>query len=231
MNDTKKKRSSGNRDLTVKVKTAKGRKLSSTRWLQRQLNDPFVAAAKRDGYRSRAAYKLIEIDDKFNFLKSGATVIDLGCAPGSWTQIAAQRCQSEQKKGSVIGLDLLEISPIPGATCLVGDFLEEETFQELLGNIGEQKANVVLSDMAPAAMGHKQTDHLRIMGLCEAAFEFACDILAHDGAFLAKVLQGGTENALLAEMKRRFASVRHIKPKASRADSSELYVLALGYHG
>lgn len=222
---------SGSRDLSIKVKTAKGRKLSSTRWLQRQLNDPFVSAAKRDGYRSRAAYKLIEIDDKFGILKPGARVIDLGCAPGSWTQVAAQRIRLDQTKGKLIGIDLLEVEPISQVIFYCGDFMEDDTLYWLEKTLNGEKVDVVLSDMAPAATGHKQTDHLRIVGLCEVALEFACEVLAPNGAFLAKVLQGGTESELLNVMKKNFARTRHIKPKASRAESSELYVLATEFRG
>lgn len=231
MSTSKKSKGGGNRDLSVKVKTAKGRKLSSTRWLQRQLNDPYVADAKRDGYRSRAAYKLIEIDDKYALLKPGMTVVDLGCAPGSWTQIGVQRIKSLEGEGRIIGLDLIEVEPIPGADLIVGDFLDEQTLKQLEAFCAGRDVDLVMSDMAPATTGHKSTDHLRIMALCEAALYFAYDCLAPNGTFLAKVFQGGTEADLLADMKKRFKTIRHIKPKASRADSSELYVLATGFCG
>lgn len=220
---------SGARDLTVKVKTARGRKLSSTKWLQRQLNDPYVAAAKRDGYRSRAAYKLLEIDDKYHLLKPAMNVVDLGCAPGGWAQVAAKRVKSDMGEGQVIGIDLLEVEPITGVEMIQGDFMDDDAPDKLIAMLGGKKANIVMSDMAAASTGHKQTDHLRIIGLCEVALDFAVNILDEKGIFLAKVLQGGTENDLLTLMKQNFAIVRHVKPKASRADSSELYVLATGF--
>ncbi len=219
----------GARHLTVNVKTAKGRKLSSTRWLQRQLNDPYVAAAKRDGFRSRAAYKLIEIDDKYSICKPGMRVIDLGAAPGGWSQVAVTRVKAAEGKGKVIAIDLNEMEPISGAICLQCDFMDENAPNLIQKALGEDHADIVLSDMAAPATGHKRTDHLRIMGLCEVALEFAQEILSPDGIFLAKVLQGGTESDLLTAMKRDFQTVRHVKPKASRADSSELYVLATGF--
>lgn len=238
----------GERNLSVKVRTARGRKLSSTRWLQRQLNDPYVAAAKRDGYRSRAAYKLLEIDDKYHLLKPGMTVLDLGAAPGGWTQIAVERVKSAKTEqasgkaghGHVIGIDLLEIDPIIGSILLEKDFMDDDAPQMLMAAIEESHGgkkledqrcvDLVMSDMAASSTGHKQTDHLRIMGLCEVALDFAEKVLRENGAFLAKVLQGGTQNDLLNLMKRNFKTVRHVKPKASRADSSELYVLATGFH-
>ncbi len=222
---------SGARDMTVRVKTARGRKLSSTKWLQRQLNDPYVAAAKRDGYRSRAAYKLTEIDDKYHLLKPGMNVVDLGCAPGGWAQVAAKRVKSDMGEGQVIGIDLLEVEPITGVEMIQGDFMDDDAPEKLIAMLGGKKANIVMSDMAAASTGHKQTDHLRIIGLCEVALDFAIGILEEKGIFLAKVLQGGTENDLLTMMKKNFSIVRHVKPKASRADSSELYVLATGFKG
>lgn len=219
----------GARDLSVKVKTAKGRKLSSTRWLQRQLNDPYVAAAKRDGYRSRAAYKLIEIDEKYSLLKPGMTVVDLGAAPGGWCQVSANAVKSESGDGRVIGIDLLEMDPIPGVHLFQLDFTDDDAPQRLVEALEGKKANAVISDMAASATGHRQTDHLRIMGLCEMAYDFAREVLEQDGFFLAKVLQGGTENELLGLLKRDFKSVRHVKPKASRQDSAESYVLATGF--
>lgn len=218
----------GGRNLTERVKTAKGRKISSSRWLERQLNDPYVAAAKRDGMRSRAAYKLTEIDDAHGFLRPGAKVVDLGAAPGSWSQIAAERVESQNGKGSVVAIDILEMDALPGVTFFKLDFEDgsaPDTIRSALGH----SADVVLSDMAPGATGHKRTDHLRIIGLTELALDFAMTILVPGGTFLAKVWQGGSEQDLLQIMKRSFETVRHIKPKASRKDSSELYVLATGF--
>lgn len=214
--------------MTVRVRTAKRRKTSSTRWLQRQLNDPYVAAAKREGYRSRAAYKLIEIDDKHRLLKPGALVVDLGAAPGGWAQVAAQRVKPG---GTVIAIDLLEMDGWPDVTVLQGDFLEDSGLEAVNAVLGGHKADIVLSDMAPAATGHRQTDHLRTVALAEAALDFACGVLAPGGCFLAKVFQGGAEGEMLDLMKRSFASVRHVKPPASRAESPETYVLASGFRG
>ena len=213
--------------LKVRVRTAKGRKLSSKLWLERQLNDPYVQAAKREGYRSRAAYKLAELDEKYKLLKPGMTVLDLGAAPGGWTQVAVAKVGA---KGKVIGIDLTPVEPIPGATLITQDFLADEApgqLKELLGG----PADLVMSDMAAPATGHPQTDHLRIIGLCEAAADFAREVLAPGGAFLAKVLRGGTEGTLLTQLKRDFASVKHAKPPASRADSAEIYVIATGFRG
>jgi 23S rRNA (uridine2552-2'-O)-methyltransferase len=224
------RRGSGVRELKQRLRTAKKRTASSQRWLERQLNDPYVARARREGYRSRAAYKLLEIDDKFNLLKPGQRVVDLGAAPGGWSQIAARRVGSQDGRGRVVGIDLLPIDPMPGVEFVELDFLDESApgrLTELLGG----PADVVMSDMAANTTGHKKTDHLRIMGLAEAAAQFAREILAPGGAFVAKVFQGGTENQLLADLKRDFATVRHVKPQASRADSSELYVLATGFRG
>ena len=221
----------GGRGLSTRVMTAKGRKPSSTRWLQRQLNDPYVAEAQRLGYRSRAAFKLIELDDRFHFLAPGKRVLDLGAAPGGWSQVSAARVEATGKGGgSVVGFDLLEIEPIPGVTLLVGDFMDDDAPARITEAIGGP-VDVVLSDMAAAATGHTQTDHLRIIGLLEMAYDFAKEVLAPDGVFVAKVLQGGTENDLLAELKKSFASVRHAKPPASRADSAEMYVVASGFRG
>jgi len=217
----------GGRSLKTRVKTARKRTLSSTLWLQRQLNDPYVAEAKRQGFRSRAAFKLIEIDERYHFLKPGQKIIDLGAAPGGWSQAAAARIGA---RGRIIGIDLLEIEPMPGAEFKVMDFLDEDAPRQLMEWLGG-KADVVLSDMAANATGHKKTDHLRIIGLVELAADFASRALAPGGSFLAKVFQGGTENELLAGLKRDFAVVRHVKPQASRADSSELYVLATGFRG
>lgn len=219
------------RAMKVRVKTARKRSNSSARWLERQLNDPYVHAAKREGFRSRAAFKLMEIDDRYHLLKPGARVVDLGCAPGGWCQVAAKRVKSDgssPRAGVVIGIDYLETEPVPGATILQMDFLDEgadERVKEALAG----EADVVLSDMAAPTTGHKQTDHLRIMHLCEVAAQFAVEVLAPGGAFLAKVLRGGTENELLALLKQHFSTVRHVKPEASRADSAEMYVLAQGF--
>src|SRR5580693_2768150 len=211
----------------ARLKDQKTRKLSSRAWLERQLSDPYVARAKRDGYRSRAAYKLIEIDDKYHVLKSGARVVDLGAAPGGWSEIAAKRVGA---KGRVLALDILEMKPIVGVEFLHLDFLDiaaPDRLKEMLGG----KADVVLSDMAANTTGHRQTDHLRIMALAEAATHFAREVLGKGGSFLCKVLQGGTEANLLAELKRDFESVKHVKPPASRTDSAELYLLARGFRG
>lgn len=220
----------GGRSLKTRVKTANKRSLSSTLWLQRQLNDPYVARAKREGFRSRAAFKLLEIDERYHFLKPGQKIIDLGAAPGGWSQVAALQIGAGEGRGRIIGIDLLEIEPMPGAEFRVMDFLDEEAPKLLTEWLG-RKADVVLSDMAANTTGHKKTDHLRIIGLVELAADFACDALAPGGAFLAKVFQGGTESELLMRLKRDFAVVRHVKPAASRADSSELYVLATGFRG
>ncbi len=220
------------RSLHTKVKTAKGRKLSSTRWLQRQLNDPYVAEARKQGYPSRAAFKLIELDDKFRVLKAGKRIVDLGAAPGGWTKVAVERTKpgGENDTGIVVALDINEMEPVSGATVLLRDFLDEEAPDLLKEALGGQ-ADIVLSDMAAPSTGHAATDHLKIMALCEAALEFACEVLAPDGVFIAKVLQGGTENEMLAVMKRNFKTVRHAKPPASRSDSAEMYVIATGYRG
>jgi 23S rRNA (uridine2552-2'-O)-methyltransferase len=210
-----------------RLKDQKTRSLSSRIWLERQISDPYVARAKRDGFRSRAAYKLAEIDDKFHVFKEGARVVDLGAAPGGWSEIAVRRIGA---KGRVIALDILDLKPIPGVEFLKLDFLDEAAPERLKGLLGG-KADVVLSDMAANATGHRKTDHLRIMALAEAAVYFARDVLAEGGAFLCKVLQGGTETVLLAELKRNFESVKHVKPPASRSDSAELYLLARGFRG
>ncbi|MCF8477030.1 MAG: RlmE family RNA methyltransferase [Pseudolabrys sp.] len=219
----------GSRDLKVRVKTGKGRKLSSKLWLERQFNDPYVARAKREGMRSRAAFKLTEIDDKARFLKKGARVIDLGAAPGGWAQVAAKRVHAPAQ-GRVIGIDLLDIEPVPGVDFIQLDFLDPaapDKLKEMLGG----PADVVLSDMAANATGHRRTDHIKIVALVEAAAEFAREVLAPGGVFLAKVIQGGTEGTLLTLLKRDFATVKHVKPLASRADSAELYLLATGFRG
>ena len=211
------------RGLTVAVRTAKGRSGGSQRWLARQLNDPYVAAAKQQGFRSRAAFKLAELDERFRLIRRGALVVDLGAAPGGWAQIAVQR-----GAGRVVGVDLLVVDPVPGAVMLQGDFTEPEVQERLVAELGG-KADLVVSDMAPNTTGHAATDHLRIMALAEAALEFAVEVLAEDGGFVAKVFQGGAEKTMLERLKRRFAAVRHAKPPASRKESSELYVVATGF--
>jgi 23S rRNA (uridine2552-2'-O)-methyltransferase len=221
-----KKISGGGRALKVRVKD-KRKSQSSRAWLERQLNDPYVARAKREGFRSRAAFKLIEIDDKHHILKPGARVADLGAAPGGWSQVAAKRVG---ERGRVVGIDLLEMEALPGVEFAAIDFLDPAAPDKLKAMLGGP-ADVVLSDMAANATGHRATDHLKIVALVEAAALFAGEVLKPGGAFLAKVIQGGTEGALLASLKRDFATVKHVKPQASRADSAELYVLATGFRG
>jgi 23S rRNA (uridine2552-2'-O)-methyltransferase len=218
---------SGSRELKVRVKSGKGRSQSSRRWLERQLNDPYVARAKREGFRARAAYKLSEIDDKAHFLKKGAHVVDLGAAPGGWSQVAAKRVNAPLE-GRVVAIDILPMQPIAGVDFMQFDFLDSDAPERLKAMIAG-KADVVLSDMAANATGHTRTDHLKIIALVEAAAAFAREVLKPGGTFLAKVLQGGTEAALLASLKRDFRQVKHIKPPASRADSAELYLLASGF--
>jgi 23S rRNA (uridine2552-2'-O)-methyltransferase len=232
---TRKKNTSGRgqRDLTVKVKTARGRKLSSTRWLQRQLNDPYVKRAKAEGYRGRAAFKILELDDRFRFLVPGARVVDLGCAPGGWCQVAVARVNALGEKqgkrvGRVLGIDLQEVEPIAGAEIHQLDFLEDGADDKVKAWLGGP-ADVVMSDMAASSSGHKQTDHLRIVALCEAAAEFAFDVLEEGGTFVAKVLAGGAEGGLQTLLKQRFEKVANVKPPASRADSSEKFVVATGF--
>jgi 23S rRNA (uridine2552-2'-O)-methyltransferase len=220
----------GGRSLKTRVKTARKRSLSSTLWLERQLNDPYVARAKREGYRSRAAYKLTEMDDRYHLLKPGGRIVDLGAAPGGWSQIAAERVKAKEGRGKVVGVDLLDMEPITGVDFAVKDFNDDDAPDFVKNMLGGQ-ADGVMSDMAANAMGHKQTDHLRIVALAELAADFAMDVLAPGGFFVAKVLQGGTEGQLLARLKKDFATVRHVKPAASRADSAELYVLATGFRG
>ena len=222
---TEKKKSDGARDLKVRVKHA--RTELSKRWLTRQLNDPYVARAKREGYRARSAFKLTEIDDKAHFLKKGARVVDLGAAPGGWSQVAAKRVGAPGQ-GKVVAIDLLPMEPVAGVEFAQMDFLETDAPDKLKAMLGGP-ADVVLSDMAANATGHRKTDHLKIMALVELAAEFAREVLSPGGSFVTKVLQGGTEAVLLAGLKRDFASVKHIKPPASRADSSELYLLATGF--
>jgi 23S rRNA (uridine2552-2'-O)-methyltransferase len=209
-----------------RVKTAKGRKVSSTKWLERQLNDPYVKRARAEGYRSRAAYKLIELDERFGFLKGAERVLDLGVAPGGWTQVVRQRCP----KAVVVGIDLLPTDPLEGAVLLQMDFLAEDAPERLKEALGGP-ADLVLSDMAANTVGHPQTDHLRTMALVEAGLEFAAEVLKPGGAYVAKVLAGGADNNLVAELKRRFTTVKHAKPPASRKGSSEWYVVAQGFKG
>ena len=223
------------RQLKVKIKTAHKRSTSSNRWLERHLNDPYVAAARDAGYRSRAAFKLVEIDDKHRFLKPGQTVLDLGAAPGGWSQIAASRTRADTpaatKPGQVVAIDYLQFDPIPGVEIVQLDFMDDKAPALLKSMLRDGHAHVVLSDMAAPTTGHTRTDHIRIMGLAEAAIAFANEILMPGGAFLSKVFQGGTESELLRLLKQDFATVRHIKPPSSRAESAELYVLATGFRG
>jgi len=225
---TKESGREGGRSLKTRVKTARKRSLSSTLWLERQLNDPYVARAKREGYRSRAAYKLLEMDDRYHLLKPGGRIVDLGAAPGGWSQVAAERVKAKEGKGKVVAVDLLDMEPIAGVEFAVKDFNDPDAPEFIKTMLGGD-ADGVMSDMAANAIGHKATDHLRIVALAELAADFACDVLAEGGFFVAKVLQGGTEGQLLARLKRDFATVRHVKPAASRADSAELYVLATGF--
>jgi 23S rRNA (uridine2552-2'-O)-methyltransferase len=220
----------GGRALKTRVKTARKRSLASTLWLERQLNDPYVAQARRDGYRSRAAYKLLEIDDKYRLLKPGQRIVDLGAAPGGWSQVAAARIEAREGRGRAVAIDLLPMEAIAGVEFRRLDFHDPQAPSVLRDALG-RAADGVLSDMAANATGHRKTDHLRIVGLAELAADFACEVLAPGGFFLAKVLQGGAEGELLARLKREFATVRHVKPKASRADSAELYLLATGFRG
>ncbi|MEM7643462.1 MAG: RlmE family RNA methyltransferase [Pseudomonadota bacterium] len=225
----------GRRDLTVKVKTARGRKLSSKLWLERQLNDPYVQRARAEGYRGRAAFKIMDLDDKCGFLKPGARVVDLGCAPGGWLQVAVPRINADGSKstkprGRIIGLDLQEVEPLPGAEIHVLDFMADGADDQVKAWLGGE-ADVVMSDMAAASSGHKQTDHLRIIALCEAAAELAFEILAPGGTFVAKVLAGGAEGDLQKCLKSNFDKVANVKPGASRSDSSEKFVVAQGFRG
>ncbi len=225
----------GERDLKVKVKSARGRTTSSTRWLQRQLNDPYVKRAKAEGYRGRAAYKMLELDDKYRFLVPGARIVDLGCAPGGWCQVAVKRCNVLAERGgkavgTILGIDLQEMEPIAGCELYQLDFMEDDADQQVKEWLGG-KADVVMSDMAASASGHKQTDHLRIIALCEAAAYFAFDVLEEGGTFVAKVLAGGAEGDLQKLLKQRFTKVANFKPPASRSDSSEKFVVATGFRG
>ena len=232
---TKNSSGRGQRDLKVKVKTARGRKLSSTRWLERQLNDPYVKRAQAEGYRGRAAFKILELDDKFRFLVPGARVVDLGCAPGGWCQVAVKRVnalgeRSGKRIGTVLGIDLQEIEPVAGAETYVLDFMEDDADDKVKTWLGG-KADVVMSDMAAASSGHKQTDHLRIMALCETAAYFAFVELEEGAIFVAKVLAGGAEGDLQKLLKQKFTKVANVKPPASRSDSSEKFVVATGFRG
>lgn len=225
----------GQRELRVKVKTARGRKLSSTIWLERQLNDPYVKRAQVEGYRGRAAFKILELDDKYRFLVPGARIVDLGCAPGGWCQVAVRRINAlgerqGKKVGTILGVDLQEVESIPGAEIHVLDFMEDGADDKVKTWLDGQ-ADVVMSDMAAASSGHKQTDHLRIIALCEAAAYFAFDVLAPGGTFIAKVLAGGAEGDLQALLKKKFTKVSNMKPPASRSNSSEKFVVATGFRG
>ena len=222
-------RRGGRREKKVRVKPARRRPASSTRWLDRQLNDPYVAEARRLGYRSRAAFKLIEIDDRLRLLRPGQTVVDLGAAPGGWTQVALERTRAAETGGRVIALDRLEIDPVPGAEILLGDFQDAATLARLEQTLGGARADLVLSDLSPSTTGHRATDHLRIVTLAEDALAFAEGVLKPGGAFVAKVFRGGADADLLKRVRARFETVRHVKPPASRADSAETYLVALGF--
>lgn len=219
------------RSLKVRVKTGKGRTVSQKIWLERQLNDPYVHEARKLGYRSRAAFKLIEIDDKYHFLKPGCRVVDLGAAPGGWSQVAAARVRAAEGRGKVVAIDMHGMDPIPAVTIFKKDFYDADAPALLIAALGGEKADCVLSDMAAHATGHRQTDHINIIALAEAGYDFARTVLKPGGTYLAKVLRGGTEGELLKTMKKDFATVRHVKPMASRDDSAELFVLAMGFRG
>ena len=223
----------GQRDLKVKVKSARGKTVSQVKWLQRQLNDPYVRRAQLEGFRGRAAFKILELNEKFNFLIPGSKVVDLGCAPGGWSQVAvdlvnATGTKKNAKIGSVIGIDLQEMESLPGATFHQIDFMADESDLQVK-NILEGKANVVMSDMAASSSGHKKTDHLRIMALCETAAYFSFDVLEQGGTFVAKVLAGGAESDLQNLLKQKFTKVHNVKPPSSRSDSSEKFVVAMGF--
>lgn len=218
------------RGVTTRVKSAKGRKTSSTNWLKRQLNDPYVQEAKRLGYRSRSAFKLLELDDRFHFLSRGKRILDLGAAPGGWTQVAVARAKPEIGRGCVVSLDISEMDDIAGSTVLCGDFMDEDAPGRLIEAL-DGRADVVMSDMAAPSTGHAATDHLRIMDLCETALAFSYEVLAVKGIFIAKVLHGGTEHTILAGMKQHFSKVLHAKPPSSRKNSAEMYVVAIGFKG
>ena len=234
MTSTRRVRGGSGRGRTERLRKAKGRKASSTRWLRRQLADGYVAEARDRGLRSRAAFKLIELDDRFRFLKPGQRVVDLGAAPGGWTIVAAERVNAaganKGKRGAVIGIDIVEADPVPGATLIRHDFFDAAAPKLLKDALGGP-ADVVLSDMAAPATGHASTDHLRIVALLETALDFACEVLSPGGVFVGKVFKGGTENTLLAEMKKRFATIKHAKPPSSRKESAETYVVAMGFKG
>src|SRR5262245_45059789 len=223
--------SGGRRLARQRLRSTKPRSQSSRHWLERQLNDPYVAAARREGFRSRAAYKLSEIDARFRLLKPGQRVVDLGAAPGGWAQVAAERVRSGEGQGQVVAIDLLPVEAIPGVDCVQLDFMDPTAPERLKAMLRAGKADVVLSDMAAQGTGHARTDHLRIVGLAEAAAEFACEVLERGGAFVCKVFLGGSERALLGRLKRAFATVKHVKPPASRAESAEMYVVATGFRG
>ena len=221
----------GTRRLKVLLRRGKGRSVSSKAWLERQLNDPYVGEAKRRGYRSRSAFKLIELDDKYHFLKPGGRIVDLGAAPGGWSQVAAERSKAGEGRGKVVAIDIHGMEPVAGVTILKQDFLADDAPRLLIDALAGEKADAVLSDMAAHATGHRQTDHLKIMALADAAWDFARLVLKPGGTFLAKVLRGGTERQLLDRMKQDFSEIRHVKPRASREDSAELFVLAQGFRG
>jgi 23S rRNA (uridine2552-2'-O)-methyltransferase len=221
---------SGRRSLKVRVKTAKRRTASSTRWLERQLNDPYVARAHSAGYRARAAYKLIELDDRYHLLAPGKRVVDLGAAPGGWSQVAAERVKAGADRPLIVAIDYLDMAPIPGVTVLKQDFLDDSAPDAIRAALGGP-ADVVVSDLAAPTTGHRKTDHLRTMHLCAVAADFAASVLKPGGDFVAKVFRGGTESELLATLKRDFASVHHVKPPASRAESVEMYLVAKGFRG
>ena len=223
--------SGGQRQARQRLQSKKQRTQSSRQWLERQLNDPYVAAARREGYRSRAAYKLAEIDDRFHVLKPGRSVVDLGSAPGGWSQVAAERVRAVDGKGQVVAIDILPMEPVTGVDAIQLDFMDDSAPARLKAMLASGRAHVVLSDMAAQGTGHARTDHLRIIGLAEAALQFAAEVLEPGGAFVCKVLQGGTERELLEALKRDFAAVRHVKPPASRAESAEMYVVATGFRG
>ncbi len=222
----------GRRELTERVKTSRGRKTSSTRWLQRQLNDPYVAQAKIDGYRSRSAYKLLELDDKFQFLKKNAQILDLGAAPGGWTQVAIEKMGLDSNShNKILAIDILEMQPIAGAEIILLDFMDNDAPQIITSTLGGKKVDVLMSDIAPNTTGHAKTDHIRIIALCEMSYDFALEVLNEGGVFICKVRQGGTEGNLLKDMQKRFRKVSHMKPKSSRKESSESYVIAQGFRG
>jgi 23S rRNA (uridine2552-2'-O)-methyltransferase len=224
------KRGTGRRSLKVHVKTAKRRKASSTRWLERQLNDPYVARAQAEGYRARSAFKLIELDDRYKLLAPGKRVVDLGAAPGGWSQVAADRVKAASDRPLVVAIDYLDMDPLPGVVVLKQDFMDETAPDAIRAALGA-RADVVISDLAAPTTGHRKTDHLRTIALVEAAAEFAATILKPGGDFVAKVFRGGTEGELLARLKRDFAVVHHVKPPSSRAESVELYLVAKGFRG